>query len=79
MSKEHTWIVPPNHIGQLCGTKYACLMARNRVRLVYLDDTTEEAMIPEAERAGWTNTSERGNWPDSFFALVSAVQSKARG
>jgi hypothetical protein len=70
------WIVPPNYIGQLCDCKYACLMSRNRVRLVHLDDTKTEAIIPESERIGWANASERGNWPNSFFDLVSVVQSK---
>jgi hypothetical protein len=62
---DETWIVPPNHITALCGVKYARLMARDRVRLVYVDNSIEDAIIP---------MSQRGNWQDNFLSIVSEVK-----
>ena len=61
--KQATFLVPPNYIGRITGTLYAEIF-RPKVTLTYEDGHKESAALETI--------------PESYFDLVSAVQSKTR-
>lgn len=58
------WLVPPNHIGMMCGVKYARQTKSGDITLTY-EDGTEETRNAVADLCTEF---------ESFFAIVSFVQ-----